>query len=94
LSAVNVIFDYLHADYEPLLDQPLEKRRERLQKPVKEREEPEIVFSGGVVGQGRAFFETVCEEGWGAWTSGWAVVTGSENAPTPGSRSSPDRLRY
>jgi hypothetical protein len=39
------------------------RRRERLQKLVEEHEESEVVFSAGVVSQGRAFFETVCREG-------------------------------
>jgi ATP-dependent DNA ligase len=63
LPAVYVAFDLLYADYEPLFQQPLERRRERLQKLVEDHEGSEIVFSAGVVGQGRAFFEKVCREG-------------------------------
>jgi bifunctional non-homologous end joining protein LigD len=63
LPAVYVAFDLLYADYEPLFEQPLERRRERLQKLVEEHEESEVLFSAGVVGQGRAFFEKVCREG-------------------------------
>jgi ATP-dependent DNA ligase len=63
LPAVYVVFDLLYADYEPLLDQPLEGRRERLEKLVEGQQESGIVFSAGVVGEGRAFFERVCREG-------------------------------
>ena len=63
LPAVYVVFDLLYADYEPLFEQPLERRRERLQKLVEDHEGSAIVFSAGVVGQGRAFFEKACREG-------------------------------
>jgi bifunctional non-homologous end joining protein LigD len=52
LPAVYVAFDLLYADYEPLFEQPLERRRERLQKLVEEHKESEVVFSASVVGQG------------------------------------------
>jgi ATP-dependent DNA ligase len=63
LPAVYVVFDLLYANYEPLLDLPLEERRELLEKLVEDQQESGIVYSTGVVGQGRAFFEKVCREG-------------------------------
>jgi ATP dependent DNA ligase domain len=53
LPAVYVVFDILYAAYEPVLDQPLERRRERLQKLVEDQEGSGLVFSTGVVGEGR-----------------------------------------
>ena len=63
LPATYVAFDLLYARYEPLLDQPLEKRRARLRKLLEGQALSSVVLSEGVVGQGRAFFEQVCRYG-------------------------------
>jgi len=55
--AVYVVFDLLYADGRALLKEPLHVRRARLEELVGARADPRLVFSAGVVGPGRAFFE-------------------------------------
>lgn len=57
--ALYVVFDLLYLAEQPLLARPLRERRERLQALLAELAEPRIVFSDGVVGPGRAFFDEV-----------------------------------
>ena len=52
-----VAFDLLYLRGESLLTRPLRARRERLQALLASLSEPRIVFSDGVIGPGRAFFE-------------------------------------
>jgi DNA ligase D-like protein (predicted ligase) len=52
-----VVFDLLYLRGEAQLKRPLRERRARLQELLRELGEPRIVFSDGVVGPGRAFFE-------------------------------------
>lgn len=54
-----VVFDLLYLDGAPLLARPLRERRARLADLVRALGEPRIVFSDGVVGPGRDFFEEV-----------------------------------
>jgi ATP-dependent DNA ligase len=63
LPATYVAFDLLYARYEPLLDQPLQKRQARLRKLLEDQGPSRVVLSEGVAGQGRAFFEEVCRHG-------------------------------
>lgn len=55
--AVYVVFDLLYADGRPLLKEPLRTRRARLEELVRDRADPRLVFSEGVVGAGRALFD-------------------------------------
>jgi DNA ligase D-like protein (predicted ligase) len=52
-----VAFDLLYEDHKPLLDQPLEARRARLEALGLEEVGPRVARSEGVVGGGLAFFE-------------------------------------
>jgi ATP-dependent DNA ligase len=63
LPATYVAFDLLYTGYEPLLDQPLQRRRAKLRKLLEDRGTARMVLSEGVVGEGRAFFEEICREG-------------------------------
>lgn len=54
-----VVFDLLYQGFEPVMEEPLGERRERLQKIVAALGEERLMFSDGVVGNGRAFFEEV-----------------------------------
>ncbi len=54
-----VVFDLLYLRGESLLARPLSERRARLQELLGTLSEPRIVFSDGVTGPGRAFFEQV-----------------------------------
>jgi bifunctional non-homologous end joining protein LigD len=60
---VYVVFDLLYADYEPVLDEPLHRRRERLQELVANAGQPRLVLSEGVVGSGRDLFAATTERG-------------------------------
>jgi bifunctional non-homologous end joining protein LigD len=62
LPATYVAFDLLYARYESLMDQPLQRRRARLRQLLENRGQVGMVLSEGVVGEGRAFFERVCQE--------------------------------
>jgi len=46
-----------------LLGDPLQRRREALQELLQRLQERYVVFSAGVVGAGRAFFEAVVAQG-------------------------------
>jgi ATP-dependent DNA ligase len=63
LPATYVVFDLLYDRFESLLALPLSKRRERLEKLIRRCAPPSLVFSQGVVGSGKAFFEEVCRLG-------------------------------
>jgi len=52
-----VVFDLLHLRGRSLLGEPLQRRREALQELLHRLQERYVVFSEGVVGAGRAFFE-------------------------------------
>jgi len=55
--ALYVVFDLLYARGESRLARPLQERRAELAELVAELGDPRVVFSDGVVGGGRAFFE-------------------------------------
>jgi ATP-dependent DNA ligase len=58
-----VAFDQLYDRFESLLALPLWARRQRLEAVVWAAANPSLVFSEGIVGSGRAFFEAVCRQG-------------------------------
>jgi ATP-dependent DNA ligase len=61
MPATFVAFDLLYDLYESVMSEPLQARRERLQKIVAALNHPQFVLSDGVVGQGKAFFKLVVE---------------------------------
>jgi ATP-dependent DNA ligase len=58
-----VVFDLLYERFTSLMHLPLWDRRRRLEKLVQDAGHPQWVFSQGVVGAGRAFFEEACRLG-------------------------------
>jgi bifunctional non-homologous end joining protein LigD len=58
-----VIFDLLYLRGRSLLGQPLTARRAALQDLLPRLAEPCLLFSGGVVGAGKAFFDAVVAQG-------------------------------
>jgi bifunctional non-homologous end joining protein LigD len=58
-----VVFDVLHAHGRSLLGQPLQARREVLQRLMDDLAEPRVVFAQGIVGPGRTFFEAAVRQG-------------------------------
>jgi len=63
LPATYVVFDLLYEGGRSLLGQPLVERRQRLQELVARHPQCRLVFSDGVVGAGRDFFQKVVEQG-------------------------------
>src|SRR5712692_11694753 len=61
--ATYVVFDLVYHRFESLLALPLWVRRQRLETVVRACANPRLVFSEGIVGSGRAFFEAVCRQG-------------------------------
>ncbi|HEV3345127.1 MAG TPA: hypothetical protein VG125_32420 [Pirellulales bacterium] len=61
--ATYVVFDLLYEGGQSLLGQPLLERRQRLQELAARYPECGLVFSDGVVGAGRDFFQKVVEQG-------------------------------
>ncbi len=59
LPATYIVFDLLYEGYESWMEKPLNVRRERLATLVKEYNQPRLVLSEGIVGQGKAFFRAV-----------------------------------
>ena len=63
LPATYVVFDLLYRDGEPITDWKLTERREALQEVLSSSiSDPRAVFSDGIVGDGRTFFEHACEQ--------------------------------
>ena len=58
-----IVFDLLYVAGDSLLDHPLEERRARLSAYVAAADDARLVFSDGVAGAGRAFFEQTCARG-------------------------------
>ena len=58
-----LLFDLLYWQGESLCGQPLSERRKRLEELLARYGEPELVFSQGIVGPGRAFFEQAISQG-------------------------------
>jgi bifunctional non-homologous end joining protein LigD len=58
-----LVFDLLACQGQPLLAQPLARRRAALAELVAAARAPRLVFSDGVVGAGRAFFDQVVAQG-------------------------------
>lgn len=52
-----VVFDLLYLGFAPILEETLGERRRKLQEVVEGLGEEQLMFSDGVVGNGRAFFE-------------------------------------
>jgi len=63
LPATYVAFDLLYHRFESLLALPLWARRQRLEMLIRICANPTLVFSEGIIGQGRAYFEAVCRKG-------------------------------
>jgi ATP-dependent DNA ligase len=61
--ATYIVFDLIYHRFESLLASPLWARRPRLERVVRACANSRLVFSEGIVGEGRAFFEAVCREG-------------------------------
>jgi len=61
--AIYIVFDLIYQRFESLVVLPLWARRQRLERVVRACANPRLVFSEGIVGSGRAFFEAVCREG-------------------------------
>jgi ATP-dependent DNA ligase len=61
--ATYIVFDLLYHRFESLLALPLWARRQRLETVVRACANPRLVFSEGIVGPGRAFFEAACAKG-------------------------------
>ena len=59
LPATLVVFDVLYRRGRPLLDLPLSERREELRDLVSTLDDPHLVVSEGLVGEGRAFFQEI-----------------------------------
>lgn len=60
LPAVYVVFDLLYRDGEPVMDRPLTERRDLLAELLAGRDEPRLILSEGVTGDGLTFFEEAC----------------------------------
>ena len=58
-----VVFDLLCHAGRCLLHEPLARRRELLAEIVERLDEPEVIFSAGVVGAGTAFYATALAQG-------------------------------
>ncbi len=56
-----IVFDQLYSAFDPVLDEPLSSRRERLEETAGALDERCLVFSEGVVGGGVAFHRAACE---------------------------------
>lgn len=61
--ATFMVFDQLYADFKALIGEPLSERRERLRETLVRGGGDRIVFSDGVVEQGKAFFDQVRRRG-------------------------------
>ena len=61
--ATFVAFDQLFANYRSLAEQPLQSRREVLRQTVTAASDPRCVFSDGIRGRGKTYFEKVCDQG-------------------------------
>ena len=59
LPATYIVFDLLYEGFQSIMDEPLGTRREKLRSLVKKCNQPYLILSEGVVGQGKAFFQQV-----------------------------------
>ncbi len=60
--ATYIVFDQLYEEYGSLVSEPLSVRREILRATVQRVDHRRLVFSEGVVGPGRAFYEQVVHQ--------------------------------
>ena len=60
--ATFVAFDLLYEKFVPLLNRPLQERRERLERLLQSCSHPRLVLSQGIVGQGRMLFAETCRQ--------------------------------
>lgn len=60
--ATYVAFDLLYLGHESIMNQPLTERRKLLEVLVKGVNNPQLLLSVGVTGQGRAFFAEACRQ--------------------------------
>ncbi len=61
--ATFIAFDQLYADYRSLESEPLERRRARLEETVAAVSRNQLVFSDGITGHGKEYFESACAQG-------------------------------
>jgi len=65
LPAIYVVFDLLWQDGEPIIDRPLAERRDALREVLAglgDAAAGRVLFSDGVLGEGRAYFEEACRQ--------------------------------
>jgi len=60
--ATFVAFDLLYEKLAPLLDRPLQERRERLERLLRSWSHPRLVLSQGIVSHGRMLFAETCRQ--------------------------------
>ena len=63
MPATYVVFDLLYEGFASRMDEPLVARRERAAELVAALGSPRVVFSEGIVGPGKAYFERCADEG-------------------------------
>lgn len=61
--AAYIVFDTLFAGFRSLMDEPLVERRDLLKYLIEKLDTPRVVFSDGVVGPGRDYFDAACQQG-------------------------------
>jgi DNA ligase D-like protein (predicted ligase) len=63
LPAMYVVFDLLYESYQSIMAEPLSVRRDKLSRLVLDCGQARLVLSQGIIGQGKAFFEEVVQQG-------------------------------
>jgi DNA ligase D-like protein (predicted ligase) len=63
LPASYIVFDLLYAGGRPLLGRPLAERRRQLEELAARQNDPRLIFSTGIVGGGKQFFQQVVAQG-------------------------------
>ncbi len=58
-----IVFDVMYVHYESVCDEPLRTRRDLLEQLCDSIEDSRILMSDGIVGGGRAYFDSACERG-------------------------------
>jgi ATP-dependent DNA ligase len=92
LPATYIVFDLLYEGFQSIMDEPLVIRRDKLRSLVKKCNQPYLILSEGVVGQGKAFFQQVTGQDMeGVIASACRVDTCPINGRMRGSRSNAAR---
>jgi DNA ligase D-like protein (predicted ligase) len=58
-----IAFDLLYDQFHSIMDEPLQGRRDRLARIVKQCNQPQLVLSEAIIGKGKAFFQEVSKLG-------------------------------